>query len=58
MGYEAVWAGIKILFITAADLLLQLSISQRQGRYKTIFNRGVMAPKILIIDEIGYLSFG
>ena len=36
---------------------LQLSTSQRQGRYKTTLNRGVMAPKLLIIDEIGYLPF-
>ncbi|EEY1042088.1 ATP-binding protein, partial [Escherichia coli] len=33
MGYEAVRAGIKVRFTTAADLLLQLSTAQRQGRY-------------------------
>ncbi|EHV81446.1 insertion sequence IS100, ATP-binding protein [Escherichia coli] len=44
MGYEAVRAGIKVRFTTAADLLLQLSTAQRQGRYKTTFQRGVMAP--------------
>ncbi|MBW9844424.1 ATP-binding protein, partial [Escherichia coli] len=43
---------------TAADLLLQLSTAQRQGRYKTTLQRGVMAPRLLIIDEIGYLPFG
>lgn len=58
MGYEAVCAGIKVRFITAADLLLQLSTAQRQGRYKTTLHRGVMAPKRLIIDGIGYLPFG
>ncbi|HBA3243942.1 TPA: IS21-like element IS100kyp family helper ATPase IstB, partial [Escherichia coli] len=31
MGYEAVRAGIKVRFTTAADLLLQLSTAQRQG---------------------------
>ncbi|MGK2719327.1 ATP-binding protein, partial [Escherichia coli] len=55
MGYEAVRAGIKVRFTTAADLLLQLSTAQRQGRYKTTLQRGVMAPRLLIIDEIGYL---
>ncbi|WP_249941983.1 ATP-binding protein, partial [Escherichia coli] len=40
-----------------ADLLLQLSTAQRQGRYKTTLQRGVMAPRLLIIDEIGYLPF-
>ncbi|HBN0574748.1 TPA: AAA family ATPase [Escherichia coli] len=58
MGYEAVRAGIKVRFTTAADLLLQLSTAQRQGRYKTTLHRGVMAPRLLIIDEIGYLPFG
>ncbi|WP_312239552.1 IS21-like element ISSen3 family helper ATPase IstB [Pantoea sp.] len=57
MGYEAVRAGIKVRFTTAADLLLQLSTAQRQGRYKTTLHRGVMTPKLLIIDEIGYLPF-
>ncbi len=57
MGYEAVRAGIKVRFTTAADLLLQLSTAQRQGRYKTTLQRGVMASRLLIIDEIGYLPF-
>ena len=57
MGYEAGRAGIKVRFTTAADLLLQLSTAQRQGRYKTTLQRGVMAPRLLIIDEIGYLPF-
>lgn len=57
MGYEAVRAGIKVRFTTAADLLLQLSTAQRQGRYKTTLQRGVMAPRLLIIDETGYLPF-
>ncbi len=55
--HEAVRAGIKVRFTTAADLLLQLSTAQRQGRYKTTLQRGVMAPRLLIIDEIGYLPF-
>ncbi len=58
MGYEAVRAGIKVRFTTAEDLLLQLSTAQRHGRYKTTLQRGVMAPRLLIIDEIGYLPFG
>ena len=46
-----------VRFTTAAALLLQLSTAQRQGRYKTTLQRGVMAPRLLIIDEIGYLPF-
>ncbi|EFA4267797.1 ATP-binding protein [Escherichia coli O145:H25] len=46
-----------VRFTTAAALLLQLSTAQRQGCYKTTLQRGVMAPRLLIIDEIGYLPF-
>lgn len=52
-GYEAVRAGIKVLFTTAADLLLQLSTAQRQGRYKTTLQRGVMAPACSPTDAGG-----
>ncbi|MBC3970601.1 ATP-binding protein, partial [Morganella morganii] len=45
MGYEAVRAGIKVRFTIAADLLLQLSTAQRQGRYKTMLHRGGVTPK-------------
>ncbi|BEO21329.1 transposase (plasmid) [Serratia marcescens] len=57
LGYEAVRAGIKVRFTTAADLLLKLSAAQRQGRYKNTLHRGVLTPRLLIIDEIGYLPF-
>ncbi len=41
--------------ISAAPALSQQAVStaQRQGRYKTTLQRGVMAPRLLIIDEIG-----
>lgn len=57
LGMEAVKAGIKTRFVTAADLLLQLSSAKHQGRYKSVFQRSILAPKLLIIDEIGYLPF-
>lgn len=58
LGYRATQAGIKVRFITAADLMLQLAAAQRQGRLKEYFNRAVLGPKLLIVDEIGYLPFG
>lgn len=58
LGYRALMAGIKVRFITAADLMLQLSIASKQGKLKAYLQRSVMAPKLLIIDEIGYLPFG
>ena len=51
-------AGHKVRFITAADLMLQLAAARAQGRLKEYFNRAVMGPKLLVIDEIGYLPFG
>ena len=58
LGYRAVMAGIKTRFITAADLMIQLAAAKAQGRLKGYFNRAVLGPKLLIVDEIGYLPFG
>lgn len=57
LGYKAVQAGYKTRFISASDLILQLSTAQRQDKYKTVMQRSVLSPKLLIIDEIGYLPF-
>lgn len=58
IGIRATQAGLKVKFITAADLMLQLGAAQRQGRLKEYFNRAVLGPSLLIVDEIGYLPFG
>ena len=58
LGIRTTQAGLKVKFVTAADLMLQLGAAQRQGRLKEYFNRTVMGPSLLIIDEIGYLPFG
>jgi len=58
LGIRTTQAGMKVKFITAADLMLQLGTAQRQGRLKEYFNRSVMGPSLLIVDEIGYLPFG
>jgi len=58
LAYKATMAGIKTRFITAADLMLQLNAAKQQGRLKEYFNRAVLGPKLLVIDEIGYLPFG
>lgn len=58
LGYRAVMAGIKTRFITAADLMIQLAATKAQGRLKEYFNRAVLGPKLLIVDELGYLPFG
>ena len=57
LGYKAVQQGIKVRFISASDLVLQLASAQRQNKYKSVIQRSVIAPRILIVDEIGYLPF-
>jgi DNA replication protein DnaC len=57
LGYKAVQAGIKTRFISASDLILQLTTAQRQDKYKQVMQRSVLSPRLLIIDEIGYLPF-
>jgi DNA replication protein DnaC len=58
LAYRAVMAGIKVRFITAADLMLQLATARNQGRLNEYFNRAVIGPKLLVVDEIGFLPFG
>ncbi|MGI9292655.1 MAG: IS21-like element helper ATPase IstB [Pseudomonadales bacterium] len=55
LAYLATQHNMKVRFISAADLLLQLETAQRQGRYKQVMQRSVLAPRLLVIDEIGYL---
>lgn len=58
LAYRAVMAGIKTRFITAADLMIQLAAANAQGRLKGYFNRAIIGPKLLVVDEMGYLPFG
>ncbi|MCE0761022.1 MULTISPECIES: IS21-like element helper ATPase IstB [Marinobacter] len=58
LAYRAVMNGIKTRFVSAADLMLQLMAAHRQERLKEYFNRVVMGPRLLVIDEVGYLPFG
>jgi DNA replication protein DnaC len=51
-------ASIKTRFITAADLMLQLATAARQDRLKHYMNHAIFGPRLLIIDELGYLPFG
>lgn len=58
LGYLSCQKMIKTRFVAASDLMLQLSAAHRQNRLDDFIKRNVMAPKLLIIDEIGYLPFG
>jgi DNA replication protein DnaC len=58
LALKATQAGIKTRFITAADLMLQLAVAKAQSRLTEYLNRAVLGPRLLIIDELGYLPFG
>lgn len=58
LAYKAIQRGIKVRFITAADLMLQLAVAKKQDRLDNYLKRSVIGPRLLIIDEIGYLPFG
>ena len=55
-GLLATHRAWKVRF-SAADLVIALEAAQRQGRTKEVMHRTVAMPKLLIIDEIGYLPF-
>jgi DNA replication protein DnaC len=57
LGYKATQSGIKTRFVSAADLMLQLTTAHRQGRLKDYLRRSVQLPRLVIIDEVGYLPF-
>jgi len=57
-GLIAAQKGWKVRFTTAADLVIAMEAAHRQGRMKEALHRVVASPKLLIIDEIGYLPFG
>jgi DNA replication protein DnaC len=58
LAYQAIQRGTKVRFITAADLMLQLATAKKQDRLGTYLKRSILSPKLLVIDEIGYLPFG
>jgi len=57
LAYRAVMSRIKTRFISAADLMLQLAAAHRKEQLKSYFNRAILGPKLLVIDELGYLPF-
>jgi DNA replication protein DnaC len=57
-GLIAAQKGWKVRFTTAADLVIAMEAAHRQSRMKAFIHRTVAAPKLLIVDEIGYLPFG
>lgn len=55
LGVLATRKGYKVRFITAADLVLQLEKVRREERFEQYLKRAILGPRLLILDEIGYL---
>lgn len=58
IGYKAIEHKYKTRFISANDLMLQLSTAKKQNRLSEYMTKGIKNYKLLIIDEIGYMPFG
>lgn len=56
IGHNAVLAGYSVLFLTAAEMLLDLS-GQESARGLERRLRHYARPALLVVDEIGYLSY-
>lgn len=54
LGLKAIQAGYRVLFTTAASLIAQLLRAQGEGRLEEKL-KFYTTPRLLIIDEIGYL---
>lgn len=56
LGYRAIQNGFDALFVTAAQLIDQLSAAFGQGNMAQAL-RPYTSPDVLIVDEVGYLSY-
>lgn len=54
LAYQAVQKRIKARFITASDLIMQMSSAKKEKRYDAFIRQAILTPSLLVIDEIGY----
>lgn len=54
LGLEAISRGMSVYFITAHDMIADLEKADRENRLERRM-KVYIAPKLLIVDEIGYL---
>ncbi|MGB5792454.1 IS21-like element helper ATPase IstB [Poseidonibacter sp.] len=57
IAYTATQQRIKTKFITASDLMIQIESAQSQNKLDNYFKRVIGTPKLLVIDEFGYVKF-
>lgn len=56
IGYRAIQNGFDALFVTAAELIEDLSVASHDSQLANALVRYV-SPHVLIIDEVGYLTY-
>jgi DNA replication protein DnaC len=54
LAYKAVQKRIKARFTTISDLIMQMNHAKKEKRYDTYIRQAILAPSLLVIDEIGY----
>lgn len=57
IGYRAIQNGFETRFVTAAQLIEDLSNAGKKGRLHEVLET-YTHPHVLIVDEVGYLSYG
>jgi DNA replication protein DnaC len=57
IAYRAIQNGFEALFVTAAELIDELSSAFRDGKLAAALER-FTHPHVLVIDEVGYLTYG
>jgi DNA replication protein DnaC len=57
IAYRAIQNGYNACFVTAAVLIEELSRASSEGRLRGAL-AGYLQPHVLVIDEVGYLSYG
>src|SRR5204862_4547504 len=57
IAYRAIQNGFDALFVTAAELIDDLSAAFRRGQLADALARYVH-PSVIVVDEVGYLTYG
>src|SRR6266487_4159733 len=57
IAYRAIQHGFDALFVTAAELIDDLSAAFRRGQLADTLARYVH-PSVIVVDEVGYLTYG
>jgi DNA replication protein DnaC len=57
IAYAATQQRIKSKFVTASDLMIQLESAVATNRLDSYFKRVIGIPRLLVIDEFGYVKF-